>query len=214
MIHRGRARRTISAGSWFGQWSPDPPVLCDRSSPSPQPLRSRGDLRSAEWRVQEILAERVPDRRRVTWKTSGRPNGGVGKPFPNQRNKSERKGNMRQPQLCGMPASGRSRPDRLLIFDGARGYPTEESSKNPRAVLGNSMNITRRVRRDVGRSRPGRINEQMRRRSVNLGATKALHEGQIVARKSSQEPSYVRVRRRAPGITRAKAACPPRTERE
>ncbi len=39
MIHRGRARRTISAGSRFGQWSPDlPPVLCDRSSPSPQPL--------------------------------------------------------------------------------------------------------------------------------------------------------------------------------
>ena len=24
MIHRGSARRTISAGSWFGQWSGDP----------------------------------------------------------------------------------------------------------------------------------------------------------------------------------------------
>ncbi len=38
MIQRGRARRTISAGSWFGQWSPDPPVLCDRVSPCLRPL--------------------------------------------------------------------------------------------------------------------------------------------------------------------------------
>jgi len=74
MIHRGRARRTISAGSWFGQWSPDlPPVLCDRSSPSPQPLE-----------------------RHVA---------GSGDHCPNQRNKSERKENVRQPQLCSMPAS-------------------------------------------------------------------------------------------------------------
>src|SRR5271157_2813758 len=55
-------------------------------------------------------------------------------------------------------------------------------------VLRNSMDITRGVRRDVGRSWPGRINEQMRRRAVNLGAARSLHEGRIVARKSSQEP--------------------------
>src|SRR5208337_4124580 len=63
MIHRGRARRTISAGSWFGQWSPDPPSVRPQLSQPPTVGASRGDLGSAEWRVQETLAERVPDRR-------------------------------------------------------------------------------------------------------------------------------------------------------
>jgi hypothetical protein len=106
MIHRGRARRTISAGSWFGQWSPDPPVLCDRSSPSPRPL-----ARHVE--------------------TSAQPNGGSRRPSPNESptvgaspgnlRSAERRGqettartsainpkrkeNVRQPQLCSMPAS-------------------------------------------------------------------------------------------------------------
>ena len=149
MIQRGRARRTISAGSWFGQWSPDPPSSATAALPAPdrwrvtwRPPLSRmagpGDLRPTCSR---------PSARHL--ETSGRPNGGVGRPCPNQRNPSERKENMRQPQLCSMPASGRSRHDRLLIFDGARANPTEKSSKILRLVLRNSMNITRRVRRDV-----------------------------------------------------------------
>ena len=106
MIQRGRARRTISAGSWFGQWSPDPPVLCDRSSPSPRPL-----ARHVETSAQPNGGSRrpspneFPDRRRVTWKPPVGRTAVVGRPCPNQRNKSERKGNMRQPQLCSMPAS-------------------------------------------------------------------------------------------------------------
>jgi|GEM_PF-6334853 len=45
--------------SWFGQWSPDPPVLCGRGSPSPRP-----SARHLE--------------------TYGRPNGGVRRPSPNE----------------------------------------------------------------------------------------------------------------------------------
>jgi len=55
MIHRGRARRTISAGSWFGQWSPDPPVatLQHASLALPIPSKSQGLLkRSARNRRQ------------------------------------------------------------------------------------------------------------------------------------------------------------------
>ena len=80
MIQRGRARRTISAGSWFGQWSPDPPSLRPQLSQPPTVGASRGDLRSAEWRVQETLAERVPDRRRVTWKPPVGRTAGSGDP--------------------------------------------------------------------------------------------------------------------------------------
>src|SRR5271157_1028393 len=105
MIHRGRARRTISAGSWFGQWSPDPPVLCDRSSPSPRPSR-------VTWRPPLSRMAGPGDPRPTCprpsarhLETSGRPNGGVGDHCPNQRNKSERKENIRQPQLCSMPVS-------------------------------------------------------------------------------------------------------------
>src|SRR5271166_6768946 len=128
----------------------------------------------------------APDRWRVTWRSPLSRMAGPGDHCPNQRNKSERKENMRQPQRCSMPASGRSRPDRLLIFDGARGYSTEKSSKNPhaRAPKLHEHHPTSAARR----SRFGRINEQMRRRAVNLGATTSLHEGKIVARKSSQEP--------------------------
>src|SRR5271166_4238982 len=57
MIHRGHARRTSSAGSWFGQWSPAPPVLCDRSSPSPRPLARHVEI-------------------------SAQPNGGSRRPLP------------------------------------------------------------------------------------------------------------------------------------
>ena len=93
MIHRGRARRTISAGSRFGQWSPDlPPVLCDRSSPSPRPL--------------------------------ARHPAGSGDHCPNQRNKSERKENVRQPQLCSMPAS----PSRSLKKSGPLEAVSPESA--------------------------------------------------------------------------------------
>ena len=42
-IHPGRARRTISAGSWFGQWSPDPPSSATGDPPVP-------DCRGVTWR--------------------------------------------------------------------------------------------------------------------------------------------------------------------
>src|SRR5271157_1531551 len=92
----------------------------------------------------------APDRWRVTWRpplsrmagpggprrtsprpsaryleTSGRPNGGVGRPCPNQRNKSERKENVRQPQLCSMP--GRSPPT-----SGASGFHASSDPPWPR----------------------------------------------------------------------------------
>src|SRR5208282_6055112 len=50
---------------WFGRGSPDPPVLCDRRSPSPRPA-----ARHLE--------------------THGRPNGGVRRPSPNET--AERRG--------------------------------------------------------------------------------------------------------------------------
>src|SRR5208337_4598715 len=113
---------------------------------------------------------------------------------------------------------GRSRPDRLLIFSWCKkilyGKVLKKSScpfsETPWTSLASFSTFSRSRWRGC---RPGRINEQKRRRSVNLGGIRSLHEGQFVARKSSQEPSYVRVRRRAPGIARAKAACPSRTER-
>ena len=187
MIQRGRARPTISAGSWFELWSPAPPPS------SATAALSAPDRWHVTWRPPLSRMAGPADPRRTSPRASarrletfGRPNGGVGRSCPNQRNKSERKENMRQPQLCSMPAAGRSRPDRLLIFAGARGYPTEKSSKNPhaRAPKLHERHPTSAARR----SRPGRINEQKRRRAVNLGATRSLHEGRIVARKSSQEP--------------------------
>src|SRR5208337_3154669 len=54
-IHPGRARRTISAGSWFGQWSPDPPSSATADPP-------------------------VPDRRGVTWRSSVSRTAGSGDP--------------------------------------------------------------------------------------------------------------------------------------
>jgi hypothetical protein len=36
-VRKYRLGSWSSWGSWFGQWSSDPPVLCDRSSPSPRP---------------------------------------------------------------------------------------------------------------------------------------------------------------------------------
>src|SRR5271157_4332260 len=83
MIQRGRARPTISAGSWFGQWSPAPPSSATAALPapdrwrvtwrpplsrmagpgdprrtSPQPsARHLENLRSAERRGRETLPE-------------------------------------------------------------------------------------------------------------------------------------------------------------
>ena len=105
MIQRGRARRTISAGSWFGLWSPDPPSSTTAALPAPDRWR-------VTWRPPLSRMAGPGDPRRTSprpsarhLETSGRPNGGVGRPCPNQRNQSERKGNMRQPQLCSMPGS-------------------------------------------------------------------------------------------------------------
>ncbi len=53
--------------------SPDPPVLCDRMSPSPRSLPRH-------------------------LKTSGRPNGGVGRPCPNQLVQSPRNAEFKQPE--------------------------------------------------------------------------------------------------------------------
>jgi len=38
-IHRGRAQRTISAGSWFGQWPPYPPSSATAALPAPDRWR-------------------------------------------------------------------------------------------------------------------------------------------------------------------------------
>ncbi len=67
-------RRLVRAGS------PDPPVLCDRRSPSPRP-----SARHLE--------------------TSGQPNGGVGRPSPNETNSQRKQPGSEggQGQLCSMP---------------------------------------------------------------------------------------------------------------
>src|SRR5271157_2668609 len=126
-IHPGRARRTISAGSWFGQWSPDPPSSATADPPVP-------DYRGVTWRpsVSRTAGSGDPrrtKRRTAVWRPSpnetfGQPNGGVWRPSPNetpnggvwrpspnetnsQRQQSGSRG--RQDQLCSMPAS-RSAP--------------------------------------------------------------------------------------------------------
>jgi hypothetical protein len=82
MIHRGRARRTISAGSWFGQWSPDPPSSATAALPAPDRWR-------VTWRPPLSRMAGPGDPRRTSprpsarhLETSGRPNGGVGRPCP------------------------------------------------------------------------------------------------------------------------------------
>ena len=92
LISTGRSFSTgelRTCGSCFGQWSYGPPGLCDRESSSSRPL-----ARHLE--------------------TCRQPNGGVWRPCPNQRNKSDRKENTRQPQLQSMPASACPTPQSRL----------------------------------------------------------------------------------------------------
>ncbi len=126
-IHRGRARRTISAGSWFGQWSPDPPSSATAALPAPDRWR-------VTWRPPLSRMAGPGDPRRTSprpsarhLETSGRPNGGVGRPYPNQRNKSERKENVCQPQLCSSPRRGHCRalPGGSAVASPSRRSPTE-----------------------------------------------------------------------------------------
>src|SRR5271157_2848267 len=82
-VYFSTARPSSTGESWFctslfGEWSPDPTVLCERRSPSPRP-----SARHLE--------------------THGQPNGGVRRLCTSQRNKSDRRENTRQPQLCSMP---------------------------------------------------------------------------------------------------------------
>ena len=81
MIQRGRARRTISAGSWFGQWSPDPPSSATAALPAPNRWR-------VTWRPPLSRMAGPGDPRPTCprpsarhLETSGRPNGGVGRPL-------------------------------------------------------------------------------------------------------------------------------------
>src|SRR5271157_4392407 len=90
LISTGRSFSTgelRACGSCFGQWFYGPPGLCDRESSSSRPL-----ARHLE--------------------TCRQPNGGVWRPCPNQRNKSDRKENTRQPQLCSMPVRCVTRTNR------------------------------------------------------------------------------------------------------
>ena len=82
MIHRGRARRTISAGSWFGQWFLSPPSSATAALPAPDRWR-------VTWRPSLSRMAGPGDPRRTTprpsarhLETYGRPNGGVGRPLP------------------------------------------------------------------------------------------------------------------------------------
>jgi len=77
-IHRGSTQRTISAGSWFWGGPPDPAV-------------------------RPPVGLLVTRQRSGTGRPSVEEHGRVRRPCPNQRNKSDRKENTRQPQLCSMP---------------------------------------------------------------------------------------------------------------
>ncbi len=115
MIQRGRARRTISAGSWFGQWSPDPPVLCDRSSPSPRPL-----ARHVE--------------------TSAQPNGGSRRPSPNESpTVGASPGNLRLAERRGRETPRRSQRGRRPAFAWKRATGT--AAFPPRARTAQSKSI-------------------------------------------------------------------------
>ena len=83
---------------WFGQWSPDPPGLCDRKFPSPRPLGRHLE-------------------------TSGQPNGGIWRLSPNETNSQRKQSGSEggQDQLCSMPAA----PSRLILMAIARPIPLD-----------------------------------------------------------------------------------------
>ena len=82
MIHRGRARRTISAGNWFGQWSPGPPSSATAVLPAPDRWRVtwRPPLSRMAGPGDPGRTSPRPSARHL--EPSGRPNGGVGRPLP------------------------------------------------------------------------------------------------------------------------------------
>jgi hypothetical protein len=129
---------TVAGAGWYLGW------YTVRSTPAPDgqssvtvdinTVKIARDLRAAEERVQQELAERSKKRQSEAAKEKPRRRSPAlipGSPGPMPRPPRERSGSGGAPASCSRPPSARSRADRALAFASAR--PALTSSSSPGA---------------------------------------------------------------------------------